>query len=459
MWQRIQQVLERVFFFAAITVLLTGNAPAPGSFSAQLGRIIGGDQFNFAGWEVEALSEKGKQSVVPIQDYLDDQQRAQFVVDFLDLTRRADAAERKVDSIYSDPAVPDPYAASADQRAERDRLRAELERRRPMAEAIIDEQIASVLVGEGLAVGGRVFPPVQSRITPLPNILVLSPRDEIKREPGVVLSSGLTVDQAEAIENSLFMRLDKSALVTPIGGLAAYPSMIIETPDLLFLLQVMAHEWTHHWLFLRPLGFNLLLTSVSGGDLLTLNETVASLTGNEVGIEILKRYYPDIARRDYPQVYAPRPAAAQPASPPAEPDPNIFSFSREMHKTRVQVDEYLARAHEYSVKADAAQAAGQRGAEASLRAESSQWVVKAETYMEERRKLFLANGYRIRKLNQAYFAFYGSYADQPGASGADPIGPAVVELRRKIPKLSDFLNAVAPVTTLDGLRRVLAQYP
>ena len=39
------------------------------------------------------------------------------------------------------------------------------------------------------------------------------------------------------------------------------------------------------------------------------------------------------------------------------------------------------------------------------------------------------NGYHIRKLNQAYFAFHGAYADssgQPGgAAGEDPVAAAV----------------------------------
>jgi len=38
-------------------------------------------------------------------------------------------------------------------------------------------------------------------------------------------------------------------------------------------------------------------------------------------------------------------------------------------------------------------------------------IEEAEAYMEERRQEFVAHGYYIRKLNQAYFAFHGAYAD------------------------------------------------
>jgi hypothetical protein len=34
-------------------------------------------------------------------------------------------------------------------------------------------------------------------------------------------------------------------------------------------------------------------------------------------------------------------------------------------------------------------------------------IQEAEQYMEARRQIFVAHGYQIRKLNQAYFAFYG----------------------------------------------------
>lgn len=459
MFRRIQRLVEQLVFFAAITFCLTGDAPPPGTFETRLDRIVGADRFGFILWEADALAEKGAGTSIPLQDYLDDRQRAQFVVDYLDRTRQLFTVERDIDRMYADPGVGNPDAASADLRARRDRLRAEVEQRRPTAEAIFQDQIAAVLADEGLAVGGRTFPPVLARITPLPHILILSPRDQIKREPGLDLSADLPIERIEAIENQVAAQFDKSAYVTPIGGLALYPSMIDETPDLLWLLQVMSHEWTHNWLFLRPLGVTMLFTSIQGGDILTINETTASIVGDEVGIKVLKRFYPEIAKRDYAYVYEPpKPADAQNAPPP-KPDPNAFDFGHEMHVTRVQVDEYLAEAHSLNVKADEAGGNGRTDEAKSLRAQALEWIVKAENYMEDRRKVFVEHGYPLRKLNQAYFAFHGSYADQPGASGADPVGPTVVDLRHKSPSLVEFLNRVSAVTSFDDLKRVVAQYP
>ena len=82
-------------------------------------------------------------------------------------------------------------------------------------------------------------------------------------------------------------------------------------------------------------------------------------------------------------------------------------------------------------------------------------VEAAEAYMEARRQVFWENGYRIRKLNQAYFAFYGAYADTAGATGADPVGPTVVAIRQLSPTLRDFMDVVAPVTSFADLQDVL----
>ena len=80
--------------------------------------------------------------------------------------------------------------------------------------------------------------------------------------------------------------------------------------------------------------------------------------------------------------------------------------------------------------------------------------------MEQRRIFFRDHGYIIRKLNQAYFAFYGAYADQPGgAAGEDPVGAAVRELRAKSPSLASFLNQVSWITSFEQLQKVLKETP
>jgi hypothetical protein len=66
------------------------------------------------------------------------------------------------------------------------------------------------------------------------------------------------------------------------------------------------------------------------------------------------------------------------------------------------------------------------------------------------------NGYQIRKLNQAYFAFYGAYASAGGgASGADPVGGAVKLAQRRSASIADFVNTMATFSTFAQLENYL----
>jgi len=78
--------------------------------------------------------------------------------------------------------------------------------------------------------------------------------------------------------------------------------------------------------------------------------------------------------------------------------------------------------------------------------------------MEARRLIFLENGYLLRKINQAYFAFYGAYADAPGgAAGQDPVGPAVRALRAQSESLADFVNTISWMSSFEDLQEKLEQ--
>jgi hypothetical protein len=102
-----------------------------------------------------------------------------------------------------------------------------------------------------------------------------------------------------------------------------------------------------------------------------------------------------------------------------------------MHETRTEVDRLLA--------------AGD--------------VVSAENYMELRRQFFVENGYTLRKLNQAYFAFYGAYADEPGATGGNPVGPLILELRDESASLRTFMDTISRLTSFSELEAAVTNSP
>lgn len=405
---------------AVLLLNLAYEGPPPAALKTQVNRILAGERFDFVGWEVEALLDKLAHHLIAPQRYVDETARHDFCLDYLGLVADVQWFEWEIHRLYTDPEVQDPEAATAELRAHVAELRAEEEARQLLAEAILEEQTACILAGEGFGALGQEFPPIGAHFTPLPLLLVISPRDHIERLWSPYLRHGLDTARREAIEEQVdtTTSFNISSLVTGIGGLSAYPAMLLESSSLNWVAEVAAHEWTHHYLAPRPLGWNY----AAAPETRTINETVASIVGKEAGRRMVARYYPELL----PPEPEPAPEEAE-ETPPSEPPE--FDFRAEMRETRIRVDELLAQGK----------------------------IEEAEAYMEERRQEFVAQGYYIRKLNQAYFAFHGAYADEPGAAGDDPIGPAVQELRARSPDLYTFVARIAPITTLAELEALLKE--
>ncbi|HSM54698.1 MAG TPA: hypothetical protein VK879_00955 [Candidatus Sulfomarinibacteraceae bacterium] len=411
--------LKLLLLFLLLIVTVAPEWPAFQVERHRLTRLVGLREFDFLRWGAEAIVAKARAHGVGGHRYLAEDERRELVLSYLELLRESQLLQRQINEAYVDFTIEDPDADTRELQQELALTRAELLRRQPVAEAIMEEQVSMVLAEEGFGMLGALWPPLKMRMTPLPLVLVVSPRDEIRQVYNVTLLPDLTVPERDALEEAVAEELDLSALVVPIGGLGMYPSMIIETSNINFLADVVAHEWMHHWLTLRPLGMRYL----AGPQMRTINETVASIVGTEIGEMVIERYYPQFAPPETPE------ADGMADAPDDAPDdaPQSFNFRAEMAETRIRVDELLAEGK----------------------------VEAAEAYMEERRQLFVANGYPIRKLNQAYFAFYGAYADVPGATGADPIGPLVNRLRQESDSLYDFAQVVARVTSFEDLQALV----
>jgi len=285
-----------------------------------------------------------------------------------------------------------------------ERIDARRRERRPAAEIAVEQAISQALTAQGITTSwGGVFPPVDVVFGGPPHLLMVSPRDRIYAQQSVLLRPDLSDRIKAEIEDKLLRSDNLAALVEGTGGLSVYPSIALDTVGLRYALEITAHEWLHQWLFFRPLGRNFRASP----EMLTLNETVASLAGSELGQQAYA------AMTGTPP---PGPPLSDSATPPPEPPAagrGGFDFTAEMRQTRRRTEELLA--------------AGQ--------------IAAAEAYMEQRRQQFLTNGYYIRKLNQAYFAFHGSYATGPGS--VSPIGGQLQELRRRSPSLKHFLETVA----------------
>lgn len=402
---------------AALLLGLAAEGPPPAKLDTRVRRLLVGERFDFARWEMEALLGKLAHLLIAPQRYMHEQTRHDFFLVYLRLVSEIQRMEWEIERAYTDPQVKDPEAATLEWRAQLARLREMETTCQPLAEAILEEQTACALVDEGFGVLGQEFPPVLSHFTPLPLMLIVSPRDHIEDMFDLSLRHGLDVPHQVVIEAQVDTSFGVSSLVTGIGGMAAYPTMLLESSSLDWVADVTAHEWAHNYLTPRPLGWNY----DTSPEARTINETVASIVGREAGRRMVARYYPEFL--------PPEPASEEAEEEPSPSEPPAFDFRAEMRQTRIWVDALLAEGK----------------------------IEEAEVYMEERRQEFVAHDYAIRKLNQAYFAFHGAYADEPGAAGADPIGPAVQDLRARSPNLHTFVARVARVTTLAELRALLSE--
>lgn len=294
---------------------------------------------------------------------------------------------------------------------ELERLTSQREAIRLRVERVMGALVAQRIAQEGLAPtvplrDNLLLPPVAFTIQRPPSVLVISPRDRIALERTTVLEPGLREEQVLRLEGGAAEQ-GWSAVVEPTGGYSTYPTIIGDGTSLSFALQAIAHEWSHTYLFFRPLGFNYF----DSAEMRTINETVADIVGREVGRAVMEEHF------------------VQPIPRPALPSPEPgFDFRKEMRETRLEAERLLA----------AGKTAG------------------AEAYMEQRRKLFVDNGYNIRKLNQAYFAFHGTYADSPGS--VSPIGPQLAQLFQRAGSLGRFLKTVEGVRSTADFRRLLERF-
>jgi hypothetical protein len=374
-------------------------------------------EFDYASWTINAIGVKLGQFALGAEAYLPEKERSSTVLESLTLLQQISELKVRINDVYSDPNIADPEGESWELRQEFNGLQEQQSELQPLVEEIIQQQVSEIASESGLSLVGQVIPPVLYHSTPPPDALIISPRDVIRQDEDISISPDISIDQKEVLEAKVDTSLDVSSLVVEIGGIGVYPTMVMETTDINGLVEVVAHEWVHNYLTLHPLG----VSYMNSPELRTMNETVASIAGKELGRAVVARYYPQFLPPDNPPVDSDDAQGQAPVPP-------VFDFRAEMRTTRVSVDAMLAE--------------GQ--------------VEAAESYMEQRRVFLWENGYHIRKLNQAYFAFYGAYADQPGgASGVDPIGTAVRLLRQRSSSLADFINRMAWMWNYEQLQKAV----
>jgi hypothetical protein len=407
--RRWRRRVARLLLFVAIVFVITAASVAPAhDIHVDLQQTTVEYQFDFVDWiSLAAADEIGRRLFPPEIPRGPEQQRA-IVDDYLRLEEDIRRLEDRIDELY---ATGGQFGNEEQQlAAQKQQLSALV----PQVETIISRQIEMVLRDEGFVMAGQVMPPVAFRLVDAPTALIVSPRDKIERKHFVGLLPGLESAYRNQIEDHLQQRGDVSAYVTDVGGLGSYPTMVVGHPWLPWLIDTTAHEWVHNYLYTFP-------TNMAWGygnfpRLTTVNETTASLVGEEVSRKVIEWYYPDWIEH-LPDLSA----NGQPET--AEPS----EFQMAMREIRQQVDLLLAEGK----------------------------IDEAEIYMETKRQNLVNKGYNLRRLNQAYFAFHGSYALSPGS--IDPTGPQIRQLRAHSPTLKTFLDNIGWLNSYADYEQLLRE--
>jgi hypothetical protein len=407
---RIGLLLDFILLLVLCILPPSDQAPKPTVWDEIAGPYV----FSISEWEFGNFFDKWGYSLEQffIPGKLSEQESVKRVEDYLSLAQNASSLEDTINRYETEGNSSQADIKSLE--AQLAQLKIQEHNLQDQVEAIIEGQISAVLTDQGLAktidfIGkfNFLFPPVDFEFEQEPNVLIVSPRDKIELTTTILLRPDLSLEQIEGIENKV-QGIDMSGLVERVGGVATYPSIIPDDVSLQYLLSTVAHEWLHHYFYFHPLGRNYW----ANYDMTAINETAADIGGDEIGQLVYQRYYAQ--------------PVSQAASPVAALQP-AFDFNKEMRQIRLAVDQYLAQ--------------GQ--------------VDEAEQYMEQMREYLAQNGYYIRKLNQAYFAFNGTYSDQPGS--VSPIGGYLEELRQGSPSLGDFIKRVSGVSSYEQLLKMIGQ--
>ena len=308
--------------------------------------------------------------------------------------------------------------------AQRNEIRDKVEER---LEAEISKQVIKLDLHQS---GKFIWPPIDFRFEEPPSIVVTSPRHTIRLGEVRLVVPHIPEDEKQRIEREIVESANLSAAVLRTGGLATYPNIIPYNLKLLPMLEVAAHEWLHAYLLFQPLGRAYWQNS----DMTSLNETLADIAGDEIG----RLTYVEITGEDIQTSIPPPSVAAEQQQQPTENEgdkvdeemsgADQFDFRQFMYETRIRADELLQQ--------------GQ--------------IDAAEDYMETRRLELLQEGYYIRKINQAYFAFHGLYA--AGVASTSPLANQIWQLRQKAGDAGELIKMLQTVNSWQDYLALLDQH-
>lgn len=291
--------------------------------------------------------------------------------------------------------------------AHRATLVAKLDTRRARVERIMEAQVSWAIMELGIR-RYSILPPVEVQFHEDPTLLVISSREAISDVRRIYLIDNLTLAEKEALEAQIDA-MGYSAIVVRLGGRSTFPATV-RPQDIRLTLKTIAHEWVHHYRNLKNLR-----DTTHDSESRAIEETIAGLLDRAIGDLAYTHFYDSKYTR--PEQ---KPSAAS----------EQFDATAEMRTTYERAVELLEQGH----------------------------VDEAEAYMDDRRDFFEENGQFIRKINQAWFVFKGSYAaDTAFAAANDGVGEKLQRIFDHFENPADFLKHVLNIKNMQQLDKLLKE--
>ena len=250
-----------------------------------------------------------------------------------------------------------------------------------------------------------IFPSPEFNIGSSPKLLVTSPRNKIERKEELLLVPSIDIETIEELEGSIDSD-ELSSVIINIGGIAAYPSIIAEGKSSRELFLTTSHEWLHQYLIFHPLGRSYF----SSKEMKEINETLANIFS--------KKLLKSLCEKDFE-------IKNKICSESPLKDENKFDYREFMKNLRINVDQLLSEGK----------------------------INNAEKLMNESTLILNDNGIKIRKINQAWFAFNGTYGDSP--SSISNFNDELNKLIDSYGTLKDAINDIKNISSLDEYKDMI----
>ena len=370
---------------------------------------VGKHSFSITYWEITNISKKWLHLAWELfpGNKPTDEERIEIVNEYLEVTRmllkETDLLENESKSIN--------YREKSQYTSQRESEIRKLEKTKNVLQARAEEAIeavmSDVLRKQGLGFRANIlFPPTDFRLETPPLILVTSPRNKITLKESKLVKNGIKPDIKEQIEKRVEEDNITSALVDDLAGLGTYPAFVSDKYDLRQIVRTAAHEWLHNYWIFHSFGRNMW----DSPEMYTLNETAADIAGNELGDLAFIRLGGTI------QNNSSKYSSAELSHP---------HLTRILRETRQTVESLLIQGE----------------------------IEEAEKLMRESQWTLKLGGYSIRKINQAYFAFRGNYAESPASTSQ--IGAELKEYRGLFNTTGEFVKSLTKIKSYEQFKQVL----